>query len=202
MKTDIHFWWTTMARGFLALLVGSAILVIPDMTRTLLLLPIAVVVSIIGVAGYCVLDSTLVLVSSFMVSHPRPRFVLRVQGAIGVGVGLLLLSVVLEQVQLEWFLSLAALQALSLAIGEIVVARHQSKHALTIWNYVAAAVAGCFACFYVIIRLGFINRLTDGGVSWLIYAYLVVLGVAQCLTAARMIYADYHTGRRPEPLLG
>jgi hypothetical protein len=68
MKNDDHFWWTTLVRGFLALLTGSAIMAVPDMTNTLLLLPIALVVAILGLAVYGTLDSVLVFVTSYMVS--------------------------------------------------------------------------------------------------------------------------------------
>lgn len=194
MEKHLHFWFTTLVRGFVALLAGSAILVIPDMAQTLLLLPIAVTVAILGLAAYGVLDSTLIFVSSFMVDHPRARLALRLQGIIGVTVGALLLSVVFERVQLQWFISLAALQALSLAVGEVIVAKHQKNRSLSVWNYAAAMVAGLFACVYLTVRVDFIAGMTHRDISWLVYAYLVILGITQCLTAARMIYANYRSG--------
>ena len=120
--------WTSglraLTRGLVALLAGSAILIVPDMARTILLLPIAIAVAVAGLAGYGVFDSALIFVSSFMALTSRVKVALRLQGLIGVTIGLLLLSVVYNQVRLEWFLSLAALQALTAGIGETVVARH------------------------------------------------------------------------------
>jgi len=116
--------------------------------------------------------------------------VLLIQGSAGIGLGLLLLFVVFEQVKLEWFLSLAALQAVSTGIGEIVVARHAPTHAVSIWNYAAGAVALVAAIAYAVVRIGFAYALQQRQISWLVYAYLVAFGVALCLTAARMIYAD------------
>lgn len=193
MGKDMHFWYTTLARGFVALLAGSAILVIPDMARTLLLLPVAVTFAILGLAAYGVIDSTLVFVSSYMAASERARVALRIQGSIGVLIGILLLSVVFDRVQLEWFLTLAALQALSIFVGEYTIARHEKQHAISVWNYSAAAVALVFACAYLLLRFVFLSRLTHSEISWWVYLYLVALGIAQCLTAARMLYADYST---------
>ncbi|HEY4358345.1 MAG TPA: hypothetical protein VGN16_21545 [Acidobacteriaceae bacterium] len=193
MQKDIHFWFTTLFRGFIALFTGSGILVIPDMARTILLLPFAITFAVVGLAAYGILDSTMIFVSSFMVNSRRTRLALRLQGTVGVAVGALLLFVVADRVQLAWFLSLAALQALGVAVGEFVVARHQQRHAISFWNYSAAAIAACFAISYLVVRFESLSHLTYRDVSLLIYAYLVTLGIAQCLTAARMIYADYHT---------
>lgn len=190
MEKDMHFWFTTLVRGLVALLASSAIIVVPDMARTLLLLPIAVVMAILGLAVYGVLDSALIFVSSFMAASLPGRIALRIQGVIGATVGVLLLTVVFERVQLEWFLTLAALQALSIGIGEIVVARHEKQREASLWNYSAAVVAMSFGLAYLVVRFGYLARLTHSEVAWLIYAYLVTLGIAQCITAARMIYGD------------
>lgn len=200
MKKDLHFWFATLVRGFVALITGSMILVVPDMARTLLLLPMAVTVAILGLAAYGVLDSVLIFVSSYMVNNPRASLALRIQGTVGITIGVLLLSVVFDRVRLEWFLSLAALQAFSLAVGEVVIAKHQRNRAVSAWNYAAAVTAGIFACLYLVVRVKFAASLAYRDLSWLVYAYLLVLGIAQCLTAARMIYADYRTAARPGTL--
>jgi hypothetical protein len=71
-------------------------------------------------------DSTLIFISSFMSESKRARLAMRLQGVIGVVVGVLLLSVVFERVSLEWFLSLAAIQAFGAGIAETMVARHSA----------------------------------------------------------------------------
>lgn len=190
MKRDVDFWITVLTRGLVALMAGSAILIIPDMAKTILLLPIAIAVAIAGLAGYGVFDSVLVFIASFMAQTPRVRSVLRVQGLMGVTIGLLLLSVVYNRVQLEWFLSLAALQALSAGIGEAVVAKHSANRAVSHWNYAAALVAFVFAVVYAFVRIQWADRLTPRALSWTVYVYLLAFGIAQCLTAARMLYAD------------
>ena len=192
MNKGMYFWFTTLVRGFVALLAGSAILVIPDMTRTVFLLPIAVTFAIVVLAAYGVLDSALIFVSSFMAATRRARIALRIQGVIGATVGILLLTVVFEHVRLEWFLTLAALQALSIAAGEFFVARHETRRSMSVWDYTAAFIAFSFGCGYLVFRIVYVSRLTEGEVTWLVYAYLVTLGIAQCVTASRVIYADYH----------
>lgn len=192
MKRDVDFWVTMVARGLVALLAGSAILIVPDMARTILLLPIAVAVAIAGLAGYGVFDSALIFISSFMAETAKVRIALRIQGLIGVLIGLLLLSVVYNQVRLEWFLGLAALQALTAGVAEMVVARHSVNPSITHWNYAASVVAFAFAAVYAAIRIWWAEDLTPRALSWTVYTYLLAFGIAQCLTAARMLYADRH----------
>jgi uncharacterized membrane protein YfcA len=60
MKKYENFWVVTIFRGVLAVLIGAAILVVPDMTRTLLLLPVGVAFAVISLAFYGVADSLLV----------------------------------------------------------------------------------------------------------------------------------------------
>lgn len=189
MKKDVHFWLTLLFRGFLALLAGSLIIIIPDMARTFLLLPFAIVITIMGLAVYGVLDSVLVLISSFMTDSNRARLGLLIQGTLGVVLGVLLLSIVFKQAQLEWFLSLAALQALSAAVGELVAARHAMTRNTTIWDYTAALIALVAGVAYLSLRIYVAAGLTAREISWLVYGFLVAFGIAQCLTAARMIYA-------------
>lgn len=202
MEKDVQFWFTVMARGLLALMAGTIILVVPRMTETILLLPFAVVVTILSLGAYGVIDSTFVLVSSFMCSSKTARQALRLQGAIGITVGILLMTVAFDRVEIRWFLLLAALQALSLAVGEAVVAHHQGRRSVSLWNYAAAAGALLFACAYCSLGVVYARRLTYRELSWLVYAYLVALGISLCLTAARMIYADFHPQRsNPEAAL-
>jgi len=197
MRQDLHFWLTIMARGFVALLTGSAILIVPDLARTILLLPIALAVAITGLAAYGVVDSVLVFVSSFMVESARARIALLVQGCVGMVVGLLLLSVVYDHVQLKWFLSLAAAQALCAGVAETVVARHAGDRPIGRWNYTTAAIAFAFSVLYGYLRVQ-ADALTPRTLSWSVYAYLVAFGIAECITAARMLYANEHSiARRP-----
>jgi len=190
MRRDAHFWIVMLMRGLLALVVGSMILVIPDMARTILLLPLALVISLLGLATYGVLDSVLILISSFMAESRTTRSILVAQGMLGIVIGALLLFVVFDQAKLEWFLSFAALQAISAGVGEVIVARQGETRATSHWNYAAAAVGIMAGAGYLVLRIKFAAILTHNQISWFVYAYLVAFGIAQCMTAARMLYAD------------
>ncbi len=191
MKNDIHFWVATLIRGAVALVVGSAVMVIPDMATTLLLLPFAITVSILCLASYGVLDSAVVFITSFMTTSRLAMIALRLQGTLGVIMGVVLLSIAFERVHLHWFLYLIGLQALSAAVAEFIVARHALTRSTSVWNYAAALVALVFVAAYSIISATVAEGLSAREIAWLIYGYLVAFGMAQCLTAARMLYADH-----------
>lgn len=191
MRNDEHFWWTTLIRGFIALIAGSAIMVIPDMARTLLLLPMAITISILGLAVYGVLDSVLVFIASYMTMSHVGRLVLRMQGVIGVTVGILLYRVFFFRVQLQSFLILIAIQSFATSVAEFFIARHSLTRATSRWNLTASIIAFVFSCTYFYIAIAVVDRMLPLEVSWLVYGYLVAFGIAQCLTAARMLYADH-----------
>ncbi|SEF91583.1 hypothetical protein SAMN05421819_1343 [Bryocella elongata] len=192
MRHEQHFWWTTLGRGLLALIAGSAILVVPDMTRTVLLRPLAMSVSIVSLAAYGVFDSVLVCISSYMAATAKARFALRVQGVVGIGVGVMIYMTFFSHSQMHWFLVLVAAQALATSISEFAVAHHASTRAISRWNYAAATVALLAALVYAGIRIFLIDTLTAQVLAMLVYGYLIAFGTSLCLTAARMLYADFH----------
>lgn len=192
MRRHIHFWFTTLARGFVALFVGCAILVIPDMAGSLLLLPMAVVFSILSLAAYGVLDSALVLLTSTMSRSRRVTLALRAQGVVGIVVGVLLFTLVYERVRLEWFFLLAAVQALCMGVTEVVVAQHTTSHAKTVWNYAAGGVAFCFGCVCLLLRFVYAGSLSPQNICWLIYGYLLAFGFFESVTALRMLFIGHH----------
>ncbi len=191
MRNDEHFWWTTLIRGFIALIAGSAIMVIPDMARTLLLLPMAITISILGLAVYGVLDSVLVFITSYMTTSRVSQLVLRLQGLIGVTAGILLYRVFFFRAQLQSFLILIAIQSFATAIAELFIARHSLTRATSRWNLAASVIAFVFSCTYSYIALVLVDRMVPLEISCLVYGYLVAFGIAECLTAARMLYADH-----------
>lgn len=188
MENERKFWYATLVRGIVALIAGCAIAFIPDMARTLILLPIAVVVSIFGLALYGVVDSVVILITSYTISWKLQRLALRIQGSIGLVIGLVLLSVVYSRVQLRWFLYFAALQVLATALLEFTVARHASSHTSSVWNYSAAAIALVCGASYWFIAVKYGLYLMPLEISWLIFGYLLAFGVAQCIASIRMLY--------------
>lgn len=190
-----NFWVVTILRGVLAILIGSAIVVVPDMARNILLLPFAVAVVIISLVVYGVADSILVFVTSFFISLRPASTALRFQSLAGVVIGILFASILFDRIQLGWFLYLIALQAFATAYSEFVIARHTSKKHGAGISYVAAIVALICAMGYAIAATVAPAELTQREVSTLAYAYLALFGVAQVLMASRMLYIELHSNR-------
>ena len=186
MKAYSEYWATTMIRGLLAIVAGTGVLFIPQMASTILLLPFAVVISILCLAAYGVIDSAIVLTTSFMIPRQQPgRLALRMQGVCGVVIGILLFALVYDRVDLHWFLYLAAIQAAGVAVAESIVARGTSVHHGAKWCYASAIVAAISA-----IALLFGGNLTPRELAWLIYGYLGVFGFNLSALSARMLLAE------------
>ena len=192
MKSSEPFWRTTLIRGAIALFAGSLIPLIPDVAITRLRYPLAVVLTMVGLAGYGIVDSVLVFVTSYMTTSRMAQIALRIQGVAGLSVGSLLIWMSVDYVQMSWFIILIAIQSLSAAIGELVVARHSKTVAASHWNLAAACIAFGFSCTYVYILFGRTPQMILLRISWLVFGYLIAFGFAQCLTAARMLAADDH----------
>jgi hypothetical protein len=191
VKSYTEYWAATMVRGLLAIVAAMAVLVIPEMASTILLRPFAVVMSICILAAYATMDSAVVLISSFMIPKHRPGAIaLRLQGVCGAVIGALLFSLIYRQVNLQWFLYLAALQAASLAVTEFIVAKGTSAQHGARWCYAAAAIAALSA---VALVCG--ANLPPRRLAWLIYGYLGVFGFNLFVLSARMLFAERHAIR-------
>jgi hypothetical protein len=190
-----NFWIVTILRGVLALLIGSAILVVPDLTRTLLFLPFAVAFVIVSLVVYGVADSLLVFVTSFFTSLHPAKAALRLQSAAGVVIGILFASVLFDRIQLDWFLYLIALQAFATAYSEFIIARHTSKKHGSIVSYIAAIAALACAMIYTITATVAPAHLVPREIAYLAYAYLAAFGAAQTLMATRMLFIERKTNR-------
>ena len=101
----------------------------------------AVALSVMGLPLYGMVDSILILSASSMTRSRKVEVALIAQGVAGVAVGSLLLLVLYDQVRVEWFFDLIAIQAFCAGIAETVVARHTTSHAKTVWNYAVTAIA-------------------------------------------------------------
>jgi len=190
MRHYEHFWGITLVRGLLAIFVGCSVIVVPDMATTLLLLPFAVAFSVLGLAMYGILDSALVLIASFNTDDAWPRTAQRLQGFLGVTVGILMFTVVFDHMRLHWFFYLVSLQLGSMAISEFFVARHVSNRHGSRWLFSTALLATIASIGYLYAALHFGEQFSSRAIAWYLYGYLLSFGIAQCLIAASMLYMD------------
>jgi hypothetical protein len=153
MKTYSEYWAAMMIRGILAVVAGTGVLFIPEMASTILLLPFAVVISILCLAAYGTIDSAIILTTSFMIPRQQPgRLALRMQGICGAAIGILLFALVSDRVELHWYLYLAALQAATAAITEFIVARGTSAHHGAKWCYARTCVVALWLSWSIWIQ--------------------------------------------------
>ncbi len=179
-----------MMRGAIAILAATAGLAISGVAATILLLPLAIVISILCLAAYGILDSAIVIASSFMIPSNRPgRLALRLQGVAGMIIGVLMFSVVNDRVRLPWFLYLAALQAATVAAAEVIAARGTAGHHESNWCYAAASIAALSAV--VLLSVG---SLEHREMAWVIYGYLGLFGLNLIALSAKMLFARYTHG--------
>ena len=178
------YWGATCVHGVIALLAGVVIVFCSALKSTVLLMPLAIIFSLMALAAYLVLDSAIVLASSFMLPHHHlGRLALRVQGFVGVLIGVACFIVSSGEAQMTWFLYLAALQALCVAIAEFLAARgiaecHNSK-----WCYVAALIAALSSMVLLIF-----HRATGHLLAWLLYSYLSLFGLNLLLLSSHMLF--------------
>lgn len=188
-----EYWIAMLVRGFLAIIFATAVLFISGLATTILLLPLAVVISFLCLAAYGVLDSAIVIASSFMIPHDRPgRLAFRLQGIAGVIIGALLFSLVFDRATLRWYLYLAAVQATSVAVAELIAARGTSAHHGLQWCYASASIAGVSAV--VLFSSG---NLDHRRMAWVIYGYLGLFGLNLVALSAKMVFAKYRTSAGP-----
>jgi hypothetical protein len=186
-RMDGRFWMITMVRGFSALFAGIIVLIAADSARWLLLMPIAVAVSVAALAFYGILDNLLVVTSSFIVKSARLRASLAIQGALGVCFGVLLLSLLFDRADLNWFLPLAMLQAGSTAVWEIVILYQDRNRRWAIYDLASAFVAAAATGGYALVRHATGVDLSARETSMMVFGFLACFGLAQIFTAVRIL---------------
>jgi uncharacterized membrane protein HdeD (DUF308 family) len=183
-----EYWLVTTLRGFLAILVGTAVLIIPQITSLALFMPFTIVASIVCLGAYGLIDSAMVLATSFMVSRRGAvRWALRLQGVSGAVIGAMLFALVYQHIDLHLFLYLAAIQAAGAAGADFIVGRSIAVLHGAYWRYASSSVAAICA---VLLLLG--RHLSTLGVLWLLYGYLGVFGFSLILLAAKMLFVGRH----------
>ncbi len=187
------YWMATLMRGVIALVAAIVIVILTDLGATILLLPLAIVSALLALAAYVIIDSAVVLATSFMLPHHRAgRIALRVQGVCGVAIGILCFVFASGEVDLTWFLYLGAAQALSLAIAELCVARDTSEYHNSMWCYASAGIAAVSSMMLLIRR-----HATGRGLAWSFYSYLGIFGLNCFVLAAHMLFEVAHAARHP-----
>jgi len=194
MKPFVQYWAATMLRGVAAIVAGTAVLLVPEMIATALLMPFAILLSILCLAAYGIIDSAILLGTSFILPKGvHGRLILRAQGICGAAVGVLLFALVSGHVQLSWFLYLAAFQAITTASAEFYVARGAPSHGAAHWSYASAAISAISA---TALLMG--GQLQQTQLAWLLFGYLGVFGLTQLLLSIRMLVAEHDLVRKTD----
>ena len=187
METYQMYWTASLMRGIVAIIAGIAVFLLPQMITLVFLFPFAILLSMLCLAAYGTVDSAIVLGSSFLVPSRGPnQAALLVEGACGVVCGGLLFFLVYDRAQLPWFLYLAAFQAASVAITELVIARSTSVHDGSRWCFGSASIAAVSSIGLLLSR-----NLGPENVAWVLFVYLSVFGFNLTILSARMLFSEY-----------
>ena len=195
MRTSENFWIVTLLRGLLAIVLGTAILVVPDLARTPLLTALAEDVAALSLVIYGVLDSTLVLISSFAMPIGSIRPALRIQSICGMCIGILFWFILFDKIQLHWFLYLIAIQAAATSYAEHAIARHTSRAHGSRLFYLGAWITLVAAIAYAGIAAAASDSLSTRQISFAAYAYLGAFGLGQVMMATRVLFRAGRAGR-------
>ncbi len=182
-----RLWTMTLVRGGIAIMTGCLVMITVDMEKTILLVSVGVAMAVTALALYGILDSLLILASSFAYPHVWPRRAMQVQGTIGIVIGTLLLSLLFDHAGVEWFLPMAVVQALSTAVGEVVLLNHTREQRWAVWDLAGAFVATCFGVVYTVMRIHAGTGFSPVELTRAIYLYLLLFGAAQAVTSVRML---------------
>ncbi len=182
------YWGATCVRGIIALVAGVAIAFCSALNTTILLMPIGIVFSLLALAAYVVVDSAIVVACSFMLPrHYLSRVALRLQGIIGMLIGVGCFIVGQDETAIGWFLYLAALQAACVAVAEYLSARDTAEYHHSKWCYASAAIAALSSVVLLIF-----HRATGHLLSWLLYSYLWCFGLNLFVFSCHMLFEEFH----------
>jgi uncharacterized membrane protein HdeD (DUF308 family) len=184
-----RFWMMTLVRGGWAVLAGCLVMVTTDMDRSFLLVSVGVAVAVAALAVYGIVDSILLLGSSFAYPHLWPMRAMQVQGTLGIVIGALLISLLFDHAGVELFVPMAILQALSTAAGEFVLLNHNKAQHWAVWDFAGALVATGICVVYSTVRIHAGSSFSPAELATAIYLYLILFGVAQCATSMRMLFS-------------
>lgn len=182
------YWGATCVRGVIAMAAGVAIAFCSALNATVFLKPLGVVFSLLALAAYVVVDSAIVVACSFMLPHHHlGRMALRLQGAIGMVIGVACFIVGQLEADISLFLYLASLQACCVAVAEYLSARGTSEYHHSKWCYASAVIAALSS-----VVLLMCHRATGHFLSWLLYSYLWCFGLNLFVLSCHMLFEEFH----------
>jgi uncharacterized membrane protein HdeD (DUF308 family) len=185
------YWGATCLRGIIALAAGVVIAFSSALNETILLMPVGIQFSLLALAAYFVVDSAIVVASSFMLPHHhRGRVALRLQGIIGMLIGVACFVIGQDEAAMGWFLYLAALQACCVAVAEYLAARDTAAFHNSTWCYAAAIIAVLSSIVLLIF-----HGATGNLLSWLLYSYLWCFGLDLFVLSCHMLFEELHASR-------
>jgi hypothetical protein len=192
MATDYTaYWLATCVRGVIALAAGVTIIFCSELNSTILLLPLGIVLSRLVLSAYVVVDSAVIVASSFMLPHHHlGRVALRIRGAIGMPIGIACFILGQGEADLEWFIYLVALQAASVAIADYLFAREIAEFHNSKWCYAAAGIAALSS-----IGLLIFHNATGHLLIWVLFGYLWCFGLVLFVLSCHMLYEEHRASR-------
>lgn len=185
------YWVATCLRGVIALAAGVVIAFCSALNGTILLMPVGVVFSLLVLSAYVVVDSAIVVACSFMLPrHHLGRVALRLQGLVGMVIGIACFLVSQNETDMKRFLYLAALQAFCVAIAEYLSARTTAQYHNSNWCY-ASAVIAAISCVVLLV----FHQASGHFLSWLLYSYLWCFGLNLFVFSCHMLFEELHASQ-------
>lgn len=186
MPVYSRYWILTLARGVLAFAVGFFVFVVPAMARTILLLPFAIILTVLSLAVYGVFDSALVLMNVRNIPYKSGASAHLVQGVYGLLTGISIMFVVYDRMDLSWFVYLASAQAFVASVTEYLIAKETHRVHGSRAVYAISAITFVFAIALLMAR-GMNTTL----LTLTLFSYLAAFGVTLIVLSGRMLFAEY-----------
>lgn len=190
MHSYDKYWLTNLARGILALLASAGVAFLPQLIDStlnrLLFLPFAIAISILCLSLYAIVDSGFLVSIGCTIRRPWAlHWLVILQGLAGIVLFAALIIHSTDGLNLRVFAYFAALQALSSALAETIMAIRAKHHQGTAWLLMGAGIS--LTCCVALLLGG---HLTAGDQARLIFGYLLLRGSSLTLLSLRMLYTQ------------
>jgi hypothetical protein len=196
MHTYDKYWLTNLGRGILALLASAGAGFLPSLVDStlnrVLFLPFAIAISIVCLSLYGVLDSSLLVVTGYILPKGRAvHWLVILQGLTGLVLLAALTILSGDGLNLRFFVLFAGLQALFTALAETTIAIRAKHHQGTAWLLMCAGIS--LTCSVALLLGG---KLSPPEQAQLIFSYLLLLGVSLTVLSLRMLYIEESPSHR------